>query len=680
MFRPVEMCKVNILVLSKHVTAMTRILGQRGLVHLVDAVNQSRGKLLSNVNQDKDERTVDRLLERCDRLIEALGVESDARAPQLENMDLKDMEALLGKIHERFKVQDDALNKLISDSGSLSLESTLLAGYPLQKVRLEALRNLSHFYMITGRIAPSVLPSASMVMGERALLLPAEGKDGNVLVLSSRKNRWAVEEELRKFGFAAIEAPPEVSGSAAEERKHVEDELQKLHRQLEECRLSVLKLGEEYGGVLLAMRTQLRGLKAVHSAQKHFGRVSHLYCISGWTPKDQVEKVRQIVEENTDGAGVVEVIEADNDVLVQAGLETVPVQFKGAAWLRPFRMLVTNFAIPRYNELDPTLFVGLSFVVLFGFMFGDFGQGAVLALIGLWLHYSKRRLPEMLRDVGFLLTTCGISAAVFGLLYGSCFGYENHEIFPPLWLSPLAEKDIRKLLLVAVGVGIVFTSVAIIINIINRYMARHYFESVFDRFGVLGLLFYWLALGIGISVALTGQVSAWQLVVLALPLVLLFVGKPVQLLLQHYRHHGAHKSDDDEEHGEEHGSLLEVVLESCIELMETFTGYISGTVSFVRVGAFAISHAALCLAIYSIVNMLKELPMGGALSLLVIIFGNVLVIAFEGMVAMIQGVRLEYYELFSKYFSGGGVLYSPFQIGDGAAEAAEKDNKGEKKA
>ncbi|HPY91439.1 MAG TPA: V-type ATPase 116kDa subunit family protein, partial [Lentisphaeria bacterium] len=200
------------------------------------------------------------------------------------------------------------------------------------------------------------------------------------------------------------------------------------------------------------------------------------------------------------------------------------------------------------------------------------------------------------------------------------------------------------------------------------------------RFGVLGLLFYWLALGIGISVALTGQVSAWQLVVLALPLVLLFVGKPVQLLLQHYRRHGAHKSDADDEHGEEHGSLLEVVLESCIELMETFTGYISGTVSFVRVGAFAISHAALCLAIYSIVNMLKELPMGGALSLLVIIFGNVLVIAFEGMVAMIQGVRLEYYELFSKYFSGGGVLYSPFQIGDGAAEAAEKDNKGEKKA
>ena len=98
--------------------------------------------------------------------------------------------------------------------------------------------------------------------------------------------------------------------------------------------------------------------------------------------------------------------------------------------------------------------------------------------------------------------------------------------------------------------------------------------------------------------------------------------------------------------------------------METFTGYISGTVSFVRVGAFAISHAALCLAVFSIVKMIHSSNMRGGVvvSAIVIIVGNLLVIAFEGMVAMIQGVRLEYYELFSRYFSGGGVEYKPFQI------------------
>ncbi len=109
---------------------------------------------------------------------------------------------------------------------------------------------------------------------------------------------------------------------------------------------------------------------------------------------------------------------------------------------------------------------------------------------------------------------------------------------------------------------------------------------------------------------------------------------------------------------------MNMFLEACIELMETFTGYISGTVSFVRVGAFAISHAALCLAVYSIVGMIhkENVPGGQAISTIVIIIGNVLIIAFEGMVAMIQGVRLEYYELFGKYFNGGGIAYKPFQI------------------
>jgi V/A-type H+-transporting ATPase subunit I len=143
-----------------------------------------------------------------------------------------------------------------------------------------------------------------------------------------------------------------------------------------------------------------------------------------------------------------------------------------------------------------------------------------------------------------------------------------------------------------------------------------------------------------------------------LPLVVLLLKGPIQLIM-HRRQKRRH-SDDEEE------GILNIIIEACIELMETLTGYISGTVSFVRVGAFAISHAALCFAIYSIVGVLKSMriegALGGVLSIVIIIFGNIIVIAFEGMVAMIQGIRLEYYELFSKYFSGDGIAYEPFQI------------------
>jgi len=665
-FRPVKMSKVNILLMSKYVTEITRTLGQRGLVHLVDAVNQSDSKLLRGVEDERDAKTIYNIMSRCDRLMEGLGVDSKATPPPRSgDMTLEDMSALINKIYAKYHKEEESIDKLLKDSGMIDKERAVIAAFPMQNVSLDALRNLSHFYMVTGRMAPSVIQRATMELGERAVIVRADGLEGNVLVLSSNKNRWAVRDELQKFGFSEIKAPDELNSSAEEAVHEKDDELETLRVKLEECRMNVLKLSEEYGGILLEMRSELKGIKAVREAQKHFGRVTSLYCISGWTPSSNIEEVRGIVDKATDGTGLVEVIEAEDDALVKSGLETVPIKFRGGSLLRPFQMLVSNFGLPQYNEIDPTIFVGVSFVLLFGFMFGDIGQGLVLALLGLWLKFSKRKIDESFRDGGVLLCFCGLCATAFGFCYGSCFGYENHELLKPLWLSPLKQSDITQLLLVAVGVGILFSSIAITINIINHFIARKYFDGVFDRFGVLGLLFYWFAIGTGIWIIKTKSFPKAALILVLVPLVLLFLRGPLRSFVFKAK---------EVKHEEE--SLMNMFLEACIELMETFTGYISGTVSFVRVGAFAISHAALCLAVYSIVGMIKKenVPGGPAISTVVIVIGNVLIIAFEGMVAMIQGVRLEYYELFGKYFNGGGIAYKPFLIEDESnADASDKE-------
>ena len=655
-FRPVKMSKVNILLMSKYVTEITRTLGQRGLVHLVDAVNQSNSKLLRGVEDERDAKTIYNITSRCERLMEGLGVDPKAAPPPRSGeMTLEDMSALINKIYAKYHEEEENIDKLLKDSGMIDKERSVIAAFPMQQISLDALRNLSHFYIVTGRMAPSVIQRATMELGEKAVIVQADGLEGNVLVLSSNKNRWAVKDELQKFGFAEIKAPEELNGSAEEAVHEKDDELETLRVKLEECRMNVLKLSEEYGGILLEMRSELRGIKAVREAQKHFGRVTSLYCISGWTPTSNINEVRDIVDKATGGTGLVEVIDADDDALVKSGLESVPIKFKGGPLLRPFQMLVSNFGLPQYNEIDPTIFVGISFVLLFGFMFGDIGQGLVLALAGLWLKFSKRKIDESFRDAGVLLCCCGLCATLFGFCYGSFFGYENHKFLKPLWLSPLQQSDITQLLLVAVGVGILFSSIAIAINIINHFIARKYFDGVFDRFGILGLLFYWFAIGTGIWIIKTKSFPKAALILVLVPLVLLFLRGPLRKFVFKAK-----------EHGHEEEGFMNMFLEACIELMETFTGYISGTVSFVRVGAFAISHAALCLAVYSIVGMIhkENVPGGPVISTVVIILGNVLVIAFEGMVAMIQGVRLEYYELFGKYFNGGGVAYKPFQIED----------------
>ncbi len=658
MFRPIPMCKVNILVLSKHVAEITRRLGERGLMHFVDAVNQSNENLLSNVAASPIEQQLDSTIQDVEHLMEHLGVDLTEVIPhEQEQMTLTEMQALVRRIADQYQAEEDTITKLLENSGALAKQRSLVSTFPVQSVPLDTLRNLNHFYMVTGHLAPLAIPRAILDLGERAILVNGDGGEGSVLVLCANRNRWAVRDTLAKFGFTEI-APPEGGGDASDAAGKLDSQLESLRHDIEEHRMAVMKLCERYSGVLLVMHAELKWMRAVEAAQRHFGKVAQLYCISGWTPQEKVSNVQEIVASATGGTGVVEVIDANDDEQVRAGLESVPTQMEESTIRRPFQLLVKNFGLPGYNELDPTFFVGITFVLLFGFMFGDIGQGAVLALCGAGMWRLCK--DTGLKDAGFLLMSCGLCAVVFGFCYGSFFGYESENFLRPLWLSPLHQHSITKLLLTTVGVGVIFMSVAVIINIINHFLAKKYFEGVFDRYGILGLLFYWAALLTGIHCVRTRHFPVWAAILIALPLLVLAMKVPVQKML-------ARRSGRSEE---ENGIMGEV-LETAIELMETLTGYMSGTISFVRVGAYAISHAALCFAIYAIVDAIRAFPGGGLVGILVLVGGNLLVIVFEGMVAMIQGMRLEYYELFGKYFNGDGVPYKPFQI------STNQTNKGE---
>ncbi len=649
MFTPARMCKVNILVLQKHLDSITSSLGDSGMIHLVNAVAQSQDHLLNVIDIKQNNLTLQKMLSLCRLLIDALGIESDAQVPAIDELEREEIDSLLSKIYERYREQDKIITALLQETDSISKENLRLTEFPLQNVRLATLRNLSHFYMVTGKMRMDAFLRARQVLDGQALFVRSEDNSGKVLVLSSRRNRWMVEEDLQKLGFEKIVAPPDVQGEVAEKRHELTDEIDDLRTKLDIPRLAVLRLGEQYGGILLAIKRQLNSYLAVQQAQGMFGRLNHICCVTGWVPKDNLEALRKVVAKATGGVGIVEATDADEDAFVKAGLDNVPVKFHANAVERPFQMLVTNFSVPNYHELDPSFFVGLTFVIMFGYMFGDVGQGAVLALLGLYFRFSKRKFKTTLRDTGTLLCFCGLSAVVFGFCYGSFFGYENPEFFAPLWLGPLQQRDIPKLLLTAVGMGVVFISMAVMINVINHFLAKRYFEGAFDKFGLLGICFYWGMLGIGINIAITKQFAAWQLLFVAVPLLLLFLKEPLHNLICH--RNPFYQSN-----------VFNVFLEGGIELMETLTGYLSGTVSFVRVGAFAISHAALCLAVFAIVGMLKDITLGSVMSIIVAILGNLLIILFEGMVAAIQCVRLEYYELFSRFFQGGGVVYQPFQI------------------
>lgn len=104
-------------------------------------------------------------------------------------------------------------------------------------------------------------------------------------------------------------------------------------------------------------------------------------------------------------------------------------------------------------------------------------------------------------------------------------------------------------------------------------------------------------------------------------------------------------------------------MESCVGAFEAILSYLANTISFVRLAAYAMSHAALLFAAFMVAKEVKGIPfVGGGISIVIIILGNFVAIVLEGVIASVQALRLEYYEFFGKFFSGSGKPFEPFYI------------------
>ncbi len=656
MFRPVEMVKVHVLVLEKYLDAVTRALGECGLVHLVDAAAESREGLLAGVDRDQDIRELERLSRICSALIDSLGVRRGRFETETPPEPLGRARPFIEQVQAEFEAEDNAINDLINESGALVQQAARLELYPFRRIRLDELKDLHHLYMATGRLAPRALGEAALALEDRALLLhdyDESQKQERVLVLSSRRSRWAVESALKKAGFEPEELPAEFDGSPDEETERVRGRLNAIRRAVEEHRQRVLELGQRHGGRLSALHAQLSEALSVARAQQQFGKAARIYCISGWMPRSAEADARRRVADASGDTGIVEVLAPKEDERVRRGEAKVPVKFPSSRALRPFQKLVTAYGPPRYEEIEPSLFLALSFVLMFGMMFGDVGQGLVILAVGMYLLRSARPAVRRLRDTGYLLLFCGASAMAFGVLYDSFFGRE--EIISRLpglrrlvIVHPL--QNVMVLFKTAVVVGVILISAGVLINIVNKFRAGHYFEGIFDKFGIIGIIFYWGSLGLGLKAAMANRIHGYEVwLLIVLPLALLFLHKPLEGIIRRRKH----LIEED---------WLGFLLGASIEVMETLTTFLGNTVSFVRLAGFALAHAALCMAVYSLADMLRDVPGSTLLGGSIILVGNVFVILLEGLVVTIQGIRLEYYEFFSKFFSGDGVLYAPFRL------------------
>jgi len=335
--------------------------------------------------------------------------------------------------------------------------------------------------------------------------------------------------------------------------------------------------------------------------------------------------------------------EAENDNLVYCVCDDgqldadkkPPTKLRNIKLFKPFEMFIRMYGLPSYNEIDPTSFVAITYSIIFGIMFGDVGQGLFLVIGGALLYKIKKM------SIAAIISLAGVFSTIFGFLYGSVFGFEDW--IRPYWLSP--RDNVMTMLLTAVGFGVLLILIAMFINIVNGIKARDWGKVLFDTNGVAGLLFYG-ALIASAALVLTGHALPGAIILFiffAIPLLLIFFKEPLTHVIQK-------KSKIFPEH------KAMFFLESFFELFEVLLSYLTNTISFLRVGAFALSHAAMMGVVMLLSGVGTDSP-----NIIMIIIGNIIVAAMEGLIVGIQVLRLEYYEMFSRFYKGSGKEFKPYK-------------------
>ena len=428
-----------------------------------------------------------------------------------------------------------------------------------------------------------------------------------------------VSRSINTLGFIDKEVPDELLAS------EIDQEYQKTTDELNEINKEIDQINSQYKDVLENLSYSLDYAKKSEDLKTKMAKGEDYFYLSGWVPESELSKFESLERDYKNTT-----LTTKDDKSVN---EQPPTRLKNKSVFRPFEYLVNMYGAPSYDEVDPTAFFGITYMLLYGLMFGDLGQGLVFLALGFWL--SKKN-----KTYGALLKRVGISASVFGLMYGSFFGRE--DLIPALLIKPF--DNVMTVLVASVAFGVSLMVISYIIGIYNKVKKQDNIEEgIFGKEGLAGLMMMISFIIIILNLVEKSPIPMpVGIIVLVMSIIMMIFKQPIARKLK-----GSKRLYDT--------GKGDYYIESSFSIIEALLSVFSNLVSFTRVGAFAINHVGLYMAF----EVMASIAGGGFWGTIILILGNILIIGLEGMIVFIQGLRLEFYEMFSKYYEGNGRLFRP---------------------
>jgi V/A-type H+-transporting ATPase subunit I len=528
----------------------------------------ARGRRIHSASVEAPRKVLDRALARID----AWRAKADPLIQQLQTQEEE---------RTRLRVCQAVFSKL--DSSAADFDLVTQAGPVLDSVT-------------------AILPAGAKLKLPSTFLqqtVPLE-QEQYTLVVGPASRMAALRQQIKALKGRLLLRPPWLRGQPSETARLISAHLDGLDSRITQLRVALDALYEEFD-----LADTLGDLASLEWFVNHVGPLElagELFVwITGWASDPDGNKLTR--------------------ALTQEGVRALvrfpppppslraPQILDNPWWSRPFEIFASALGVPASSEADPSPVLAVVVPLLFGYMFGDVGHGLVLFIAGLLL---SRRFPS-----ARLLIAGGISATLFGFLFGGLFSRE--DIIPALWLHPLDEP------VMILGVPLLFAVAVLSLGQILNAMEAAWRDE----------LGRWVATDAGFLCLYLGAVaSVWKPELRWVAL----VG-----LIWYLAGSAWYKRS------------LSGAVGAAGQLVENALQIVVNTISFARVGAFALAHAGLS----SSLSILADTTSSPVAWLLVMIVGNLIVILLEGLVVSVQTTRLVLFEFFNRFLRGEGRIFHP---------------------
>ena len=657
MFKTARMRKIRIVTLDKYVAPTVDALHEQGLVQISDisdSVQQDPelAELVTPAKSTQYTGKLSSLLMKTNGISELLGnslseghgikdliksfVSPDL--PVQKSVEDLDTEAFIAKAEETLSqveskthVIEGKLSALDSETSELQSNKSLASHLSNFDMDLALLKDSKYTSTTVGRInvesASEIKTKLSNLTDELDVYtVPSDDKEYvNIVVVTLKEFSDDVYATLRKFDFEKIEignvegTPQQIISNADARLKTIESERATVKSELR-------VVAEQWDDEILALKEQIENEKEKNEILSAFVQTKDAYMLEAWVPVKDTEKVEQLVETTSEGHCAFELIEIEG-----TDDEDVPILQQNGWYAKPFEFLVDMYSPVRYNALDPTIFVAITFPFFFGFCLTDSIYGLLVALIGVLLLKGMGKVKESMHAFGWILIWSGLWSVVLGLITNGFLGD-----FPERMLGyrlptviPAVEAFVHPdtILIIAIVVGLIYTNIGFILGAINNLR----YGNVKDA---IGSQICWFVFELGI-------------ILLALGFLMPAIGMIGMVL----------------------GGILIVATigmlvwaNGAYGVMDIF-GYMGDVLSYARLLALCLATGGIAMTVNILAEMLNNMiPFAGiVIAIIVFIFGHIANFAFQVLGAFINALRLNYVEFFSQFFMEGKGKFEAFK-------------------